>query len=100
MAATVLINGATSTDATKVRFNLNKMDFKNNSMPALKSRGLGTGDSVRIWEYVNGGWQNTGVVLDETTTSRVIEAEGIYAVDIVMATAGPASCQLDSSRAR
>lgn len=90
-----LIDGITATDATKKTFSLSPRDFQG-AFPALKSSGLGSGDSIRIWEWVNGAWANTGVVLDSSTTSRLIEAPGTYAVDAVLATAGPVSCDLNS----
>ena len=90
-----LINAITATDSTKQTFGLSPKDFQG-AFPALKSSGLGSGDSVRIWELVNGDWQDTGVVLDSDTTSRLVEAPGFYAVDAVMGTSGPVSCDLTS----
>ena len=95
MRRTVLIDSAISTDATKVGFRLNEKDFRAGK-PALKSRGLGSGDSVKIYERVNGGLQDTGLALDDTTTSRAIESVGDYAVDVTMATGGPASVIVES----
>lgn len=94
----VLIDAAVATNATKVQFNLKPRDFEGGSKPALKSRGLGSGDSVKIYEWVNGGFQDTGTALNSTTTSIAIESLGSYAVDITMSTAGPASVLLERSR--
>ncbi len=97
MARKVLIDGADSTDSTKVPFTIDKAHFVGNSVPGLKARGLGTGDSVRVFEWINGAWGPVATTLDEDTTSRPILSVGRYAVDIVMATSGPASCQLDTT---
>lgn len=92
-----LINSITATDATKQEFRLTKKDFIGGSYPTLKSRGLGTGDTVRIWEWVNDDWRDTAVTLADDQTSRIVDGPGIYAVDAVLATAGPVSCDLNSS---
>lgn len=91
----VLINAAVATDATKQEFVLDSGQFQGSSLPAIKTTGLGAGDSVRIFENINGTWQ-LGTTLDSTTISTVIRSAGIYAVDIIMATAGPATVQLDA----
>ena len=93
----VLIDAAVATDATKIQFTLTKDDFFGSSLPVLRSRGLGTGDSVAIYEQVNGGWQDSGNVLDDTTVSLAIYSLGTYSVDITMATAGPASVEVQTS---
>lgn len=92
----ILIDGATASDATKQVFILGLRHFTNNSVPAIKTAGLGTGDSVIIYESVNDVWQ-AAQTLDESTTSTIIRSVGKYAVDITMATAGPASVGLDAS---
>ena len=99
MKRVVLIDSAISTDATKVGFRLSEKDFRAGK-PALKSRGLGSGDSVKIYERVNGGTQDTGLALDDTTTSRAIESVGDYAVDVTMVTGGPASVVLETGDER
>lgn len=91
----VLLDAVTTTNATKQEFTLTNDDFIGD--PALKSRGLGTGDVVSIWEYVNGDWQDTGQVLDEATTSIAVNSLGTYAVTVVMTTAGPASVEIQAS---
>jgi hypothetical protein len=99
----LLIDGITATDATKQEFVLTAQDFQGNSLPALKSSGLGTGDTIRIWEFVDGGWQDTGKVLDDGTASESslnISTYGRYSVDAVLATSGPVSCELHSSGMR
>ena len=95
--ANLLLDGITATAATKVPFNLTNRDFAGNSIPMLKSRGLGTGDTILIWEWVDGAWQDTTVTLADDQTSRVVDGVGNYAVTSVMATAGPVSCELTSS---
>jgi hypothetical protein len=93
----VLIANAVATNATKVQFELVDSDFKGAQLPSVKTRGLGTGDSVKIYEYVNADWE-LGKTLDESTKSTTIRSPGLYAVDITMATAGPAHCELSTSR--
>lgn len=92
----LLIDGVTATDSTKRVFTLTRKHYLGAAVPGLKSRGLGTGDSIRIFEWVDDDWQNTGVTLDPDTTSRPILATGRYAVDAVLATSGPVSCQIDA----
>jgi hypothetical protein len=94
----LLLDGITATAATKVDFTLDSKDFVFNSIPMLKSSGLGSGDSILIWEWVNGAWHDTGVVLESTQTSRIVDGVGKYAVTAVLATAGPVSCELISSQ--
>lgn len=93
--ARLLIDGAEASDATKVEFSLDDLDFDGNSLPCVKTVGLGSGDSVNIYEKINGAWQ-LGCTLDADSLSEVILSVGEYAVDIVMATAGPVSCLLNS----
>jgi hypothetical protein len=92
----VLINAATATAATKIKFQLRNEHFHTNTIPAVKTTGLGSGDSVRIFEEINGAWQ-LGYTLDTDTLSTAIRSVGTYSVDIIMATAGPASVILDSA---
>lgn len=95
----ILIDSITATDSTKQTFHLTARDFAANTLPSLKSRGLGTGDTIRIWEYVDSDWSDTGQVLDDTTNatrSTTIASPGYYAVDAVLATAGPVSCDLNT----
>jgi len=95
----LLIDGITSTDSVKRTFDLTGKDFAGSSLPALKASGLGAGDTVRIWEYIDAAWQNTGVTLSNAAgeTSKTIGSVGNYAVDAVMGTSGPVSCDLNSS---
>jgi hypothetical protein len=93
-----LLDGITSTAATKVPFTLSSRDFVFNSTPMLKSSGLGSGDSVLIWEWVNGAWHDTGVTLVSTQTSRIVDGTGKYAVTAALSTSGPVSCELNTSR--
>lgn len=99
MSARVLLNAITATAATKVPFSLTNRDFQGNSLPALKASGLGEGDSILIWEEVNGDWSDTGVTLTGAANqrSKTIPSPGRYAVTAVMATAGPVSCVLTTS---
>ena len=96
MAWKLLIDGATGTDATKQTFRVDKAHFVGNCVPGLKSRGLGTGDSIRVFEWVDGAWGPVATTLTPETPSRPILSVGLYAVDAVMATSGPVSCQLDA----
>jgi hypothetical protein len=91
-----LISGAVADVATEVPFNLEPNDFENASLPAIKTRGLGTGDSVVIHEKVDGDWQ-AAATLDENTTSQVIRSIGDYAVTAVVASGGPVSVDLNSA---
>lgn len=95
MSGKVLIVNAVATNATKVEFTLSDSDFKG-SLPSVKCRGLGVGDSVRIFEYINADWQ-LGKTLDSTTISTTIASPGKYAVDVIIAT-GPVDCELNTSR--
>ena len=97
MRTKLLIDGATATNATKVRFDLQKTDFEHGDLPTIKSRGLGSGDSVKIYELVNDDWQDSGQSLSDSQTSLAMRAVGSYSVDITMATAGPASVAVQSS---
>ena len=94
---TTLIDAITATDSTKREFHLTKKDFIGGSYPTLKSRGLGTGDTIRIWENVNDYWQDTTVTLADDQTSRIVDGPGYYAVDAVLATSGPVSCDLNTT---
>ena len=96
MSGKVLIANAVATNSTKVEFTLSDSDFKGSSLPSVKCRGLGSGDSVRIFEYINGDWQ-LGKTLDSTTISTTISSSGKYAVDVIIAT-GPVDCELNTSR--
>jgi len=89
-----LIDGVVATDATKRIFTLTTTNFKNGSIPALRSTGCGTGDDVYLWVYVAGGWVNLGSVLDDATETYAIPTMGEYAVTVIMATAGPVSCEI------
>lgn len=91
-----LIDSITATDATKQRFDLTKKDFLGGAVAMLKSRGLGTGDTIRIFEFVNEEYQDTGVTLADDQTSRIVDGVGQYAVDAVLATSGPVSCDLNT----
>lgn len=99
MAAKVLLNSITATAATKVPFTLTARDFKGSSLPALKSSGLGAGDTILIWEWVDGAWTDTEVTLSNSggERSKTIGSPGRYAVTSVMGTAGPVSCDLTTS---
>ena len=92
-----LLDSITATAATKIPFTLANRDFAGNSTPMLKSSGLGTGDTVLIWERIDGAWHDTGVTLSPSVTSRIVQGVGTYAVTAVMATAGPVSCEIQSS---
>lgn len=92
-----LLDGITSTAATKVPFFLTNRDFAGNSTPMLKSSGLGSGDTILIWEYIDGAFHDTGVTLAPDQTSRVVDGVGNYAVTAVLATAGPVSCEIQTS---
>ena len=92
-----LIDGATSTDATKIVFELTPTDFQNGVVPALRSRGAGVGDDINLFTWVNGGWDAGKSVLDDVTEVYSLTAIGKYAVSITMATVGPASCDLSSA---
>ena len=62
----VLYAAAAATSATKVPFELGPSDFQG-STPQLQISGtLAAGDDVFLWTLVNGVYQNTGTVLDET----------------------------------
>jgi hypothetical protein len=95
----VLLNDITATAATKVAFTLTMRDYAGSSLPALKARGLGAGDSILIWEWVNEDWSDSGETLTSTAGdhSKIILVPGRYAVTAVLTTAGPVSCQLDTS---
>jgi len=99
MSAHVLLDAITATAATKVPFYLTHRDFAGASLPALKSSGLGVGDTILIWEWVNGAWADTEVTLANSsgTRSRTIGSPGTYAVTAVLATAGPVSCVLTTA---
>lgn len=92
----LLIDAATATDATKIEFTLNQENFKA-GIPALKSSGLGSGDSIDIYEWVNGVWTDSGSSLVVGTRSLSLSALGTYSVDITMATVGPISCIIEAS---
>jgi hypothetical protein len=93
-----LLDGITATAATKEDFTLNSRDFQENSVPMLKASGLGSGDSILIWEWVNEAWTDTGVTLESDQTSRIVDGLGKYAVTAILATAGPVSCDINTSR--
>lgn len=93
----LLINAATSTAPAKQTYELMAGDFFG-GVPALKAYGLGSGDSVLLWESINGKMQNTGIVLDSDTTSRLVQAIGQYAITLVMSTSGPVTVILSSVR--
>lgn len=101
MAATVLLDAITASAATKIPFALTRKGFAGSSLPALKSSGLGSGDSILIWEWINGAWADSGVTLTSTVgeRARIIGSPGTYAVTAVLATAGPVSCVLTTSAA-
>ena len=96
MRRQTLIDAITATDASKKTFQITENDFQYGGEPGVKSSGLGTGDSVTIWEQVNGTWQ-AAKILDENTTSSVIKSVGSYAVTATLATGGPVSVQLDTT---
>ncbi len=91
----VLIKDAIVTNATKVLFELYDYNFRG-AFPSIKTTGLGTGDSVRIFEDIDDDWE-VGKILDENIKSTVIRSIGPYAVDIIMVTAGPVTVKLDRS---
>jgi hypothetical protein len=97
MREQVLLNQVTATSATKVPFQLRTQDFQGQSLPTLKGRGFVSGDSAKIYEWIDGGWQDSGTVVDDSSTSVTIQSVGLYAIDITLAAAGPVSVQLDSS---
>ena len=99
MSGQVLLNEITATAATKVPFYLTMKDFAGNSLPALKASGLGTGDSILIWEWINGAWSDSGATLTSAAEdhSKPILTPGRYAVTAVLLTAGPVSCELNSA---
>jgi hypothetical protein len=92
-----LIDGATATDATKVVFELTATDFQNGVMPALRSRGLGAGDDINLFTWVNGGWDAGKSVVDDVTEVYNLVSIGKYAVTITMTLTGPAHCDLSSA---
>jgi len=92
----VLIDAASGTDATKIEFTLDNHDFRGSSLPGLKCRGLGSGDSVKLYEDINSGWQ-LAKTLDSATISTAIRSLGKYAVDVTIGT-GPVSCELNTSK--
>jgi hypothetical protein len=91
-----LIDGAVADVTTKAEFRLDNDDFRDNTLPAVKTRGCGSGDSVTIHEKVNGDWQ-AAATLDSTTTSQVIRSIGDYAVTAVVASGGPVSVDLNTT---
>ncbi len=93
----LLLDAITATAATKIPFVLTNRDFAGNSTPKLRSRGLGSGDTILIWEFVNDDWQDTGVTLSSSQTSRLVESTGAHAVTAVLATSGPVSVEITSS---
>jgi hypothetical protein len=99
MSGQVLLDAIVATAATKVPFTLTMRDFAGSSLPSLKSSGLGAGDTVLIWEWVNGDWTDTGITLSSTagSRSRTIGSPGRYAVTAVLVTAGPVSCELNTA---
>lgn len=96
----LLLDGVTSSDATKVPFELTLQDFQGGSLPALKQRGYGAGDSSTIFEWTNGAWQDSGLVVDDSVITLVIRSIGKYAIDITLAAAGPVSLELQSTAMR
>jgi hypothetical protein len=95
-----LISGAAATDATKIIFELTATDFQNGVMPALRSRGMGVGDDINLFTWVNGGWDAGKSVLDDVTEVYNLVSIGKYAISIVMATSGPAHCDLSAAGMR
>lgn len=90
----VLINAAIATAATKIPFDLTAKNFKLGSTPALRAAGMGVGDDVFLWVWIAGAWVSLGSVLDDVTFTYPISTMGQYAVTIVMAGVGPATCEL------
>ncbi len=95
-----LLEGVTATNATKVPFELTLQDFQGASLPSLKGRGYGAGDSSIIYEWIDEGWQDSGQVIDNTIKSITIGSIGKYAIDITLAAAGPVSLELNSTHMR
>ncbi len=93
----VLISAAVTTAATKIEFTLDNHDFKGANLPGLKCSGLGSGDSVRLYEDINSVWQ-LAKTLDSTTISTAIRSLGKYAVDVSIGSGGPVSCELNTSK--
>ena len=91
----VLIDAATVTDATKQEFTLGQDDF--HAKPMLRSTGLLVNDVVTVWHKVNNIWQDTGIVLNNTTTWAVLESEGVYAVSLVIALVSTVSVEIGTS---
>ena len=89
-----LIAAVAATDATKRVFSLSAKNFKDGSIPALRSTGCGVGDDIILWVYVAAGWVSLGSVLDDATETYNIPTMGEYAVTTTMATVGPVSCEL------
>ena len=94
-----LIDAAAATAATKIPFTLTDTQYKNGSIPALRSTGMGVGDDIFLWVWVAAGWEALGSVLDDVTSTYPLPTMGEYAVTIVMAGVGPASCELHCHRA-
>ncbi len=95
--AKLLIDGITSTDATKRLYTLTNRDFAGSSTPMLKASGLGTGDTILLWEEVAGTLSDSGVTLSPSVKERIVNGTGNYAVTAVLATAGPVSVDLTTS---
>ena len=92
-----LIDAVTGTDTTKQTFELTATDFMHGSVPSLRSRGMGVGDDIRLFIWVNDGWSAAIPILDDVIHFYNVTAIGKYAIDIDMAMSGPASCDLSSA---
>ena len=95
MSTKVLLNAATATDATKVEFSLTNDDF--DGVPSLRGAGYGAGDSSKLFFYVNGLWEDSGLVLSDTINELKMESLGRYAIDVTLALAGPVSAEIETS---
>jgi len=93
----VLLDGVIATDATKVQFTLNKDDFVGSSKPVLRGVGFTSTDSAKLYNFVNGLWQDTGLVLSATIFSLELSSLGQYSIDITLAIAGPVSVVVETS---
>jgi hypothetical protein len=89
-----LIDGIVVTDATLQTFTLTAKNYKGGSTPALRSTGCGVGDDISLHVYVAGGWVDLGSILDDVTETYAMPTMGEYAVNAVLTTAGPVSCEL------
>jgi hypothetical protein len=92
----ILLDAVTATDATKVEFSLNGKNFRGSSLPELKATTMVAGDSISVFEDVNGVWE-LRTTLDETTRSTSITSIGRYAISVIVVAVGPISLKLSTS---